>query len=388
MLRNASDKWTRVRHFVERVARVPIHHPNWVFSAITAASILATAMVVLFPVVISHSVFVPMLVAAGLFLSGRWLVRGIGVVLIAYAVGAYLTWGVNGVQLSVLLVMSLVVGIVAPLTSARASAAVPLTVGSGMLSDLRYRLDVQAQLPKLPKNLHVETCVMPARGDAFSGDFVVAAERNGKLAIALTDVSGNGPSAATRALLLSGALSGLLAEMEPAQFLPAANRYLIRQGWRDGFASAIHLCLEMETGAFCLGTAGHPAAVHYHARHRRWEILSGAHGLLLGLFDQGECDYDRVDGVLEPGDALVLYSDGVIEGPGGDLVAGTHQMLASAQSAMAHGLCGAAERICGASAELGGADDRSAVVIWRDTLTPTPVRDDITGSCELLSADS
>ena len=372
MLGNVGEKWTRLRLLARRAARVPINHPDWVFYAILASSVGAAILVVSFPVVISHSAFVPMLVAAGLFLSGKWLVRGIGVILIAYGITAYLTWGVNAVQVSVLLVMAVVVAIVAPLTRARASAAIPLTVGSGMLSELRHRLDVQAQIPPLPADLHVESHVMPARGDAFSGDFVVATRREENVAIALTDVSGNGPSAATRALLLSGAMSSLLAEMTPEQFLPAANRYLIRQGWRDGFASAIHVNLNTETGTFCLGTAGHPAAAHYHAARRRWEILSGAQGLLLGLFEQDEADYHRVEGVLEPGDALVLYSDGVIEGPSGDLVAGTHQMLASAQSAMADGLHGAAERICAASAQLGGADDRSAVVIWRDQVASQP----------------
>lgn len=356
----------RLRHFATRAARVPINHPAWVFYAILVACISASVLVVSFPVVISHSVFVPMLVAAGLFLSGRWLLRGIGVILISYAVTAYLTWGTNAVALSVLLVMAVVVAIVAPLTRARANASVPLTVGSGMLTELRHRLDVQAEIPELPAEFHVESHVMPARGDAFSGDFVVAARRGDQLGIALTDVSGSGPSAATRALLLSGALSGLLGEKEPEEFLPAANRYLIRQGWRDGFASAVHVSINLATGEFCTGTAGHPAAAQYHAAHRRWDMLSGAQGLLLGLFAQEQDDYTRVGGVLEPGDALVLYSDGVIEGPGGDLVAGTHQMLASAQSAMADQMEGAAQRICMSSASLGGADDRSAVVIWRD----------------------
>ena len=372
VLRKAGDLGGAARRFGERVARAPIHHPAWVFALIVLASFCAGLAVIRFPVVISHSVFVPVLVAAGLFLSRAWLVRGISVVLVSYAVAAWMTWGVNAVQLSVLVVMALVVAIVAPLTRARSGASVPLTVGSGMLSELRDRLDIQATIPQLPEHYHVESHVMPARGDAFSGDFVVAARREQRLAVALTDVSGSGPSAATRALLLSGALSGLLAEMEPHEFLPAANRYLIRQGWRDGFASAIHLCLDMETGEFCMGTAGHPAAAQFRSGTRRWEMLNGAKGLLLGLFEQESEDYHRVNGQLQPGDAIVLYSDGIIEGPGGDLVAGTHQMLASAQSAMAQGMSGAAERICAASAQLGGADDRSAVVIWRDGVSATP----------------
>ena len=94
-------------------------------------------------------------------------------------------------------------------------------------------------------------------------------------------------------------------------------------------------------------------------------MITGAAGLLLGLFDQGPQDYARAGGVLEPGDVLLLYTDGVVEGPDGDLAAGTQQMLGLAQRAISAGPEGAAQRICEASARTGGQDDRSVVVIWR-----------------------
>ena len=89
-----------------------------------------------------------------------------------------------------------------------------------------------------------------AYGDAFSGDFVVAnRSRDGKhLEVALVDVSGKGVNAGTRALLLSGAFGGLLGAMEPQKFLPAANAYLLRQDWNEGFATAAHVALDLETG--------------------------------------------------------------------------------------------------------------------------------------------
>ena len=345
---------------------MPINHPSWVFWILSGLSAAAAALVVSFPHTVSHAVFVPLLVIAGLFLSGPTLVRSLGIVLIAYCVAAAATWGVNAVAFSVLMVMALTVLIVAPLTHNRVEASVPLTVGSGMLAELRQRLDTQAQIPDLPDGYAMEAHVMPARGGGFSGDFVATARRGDTLSVALTDVSGHGPSAATRALLLSGALSGLLGETDPEHFLPAANRYVIRQGWRDGFASCVHVALNLESGDFCVGSAGHPAAAHYHAADDRWELLADSYGLLLGVFEQDEADYQRAGGHLEPGDAIVLYTDGVVEGSGGDLVAGTHQMLRSAQKAMErHHMHGAAQRICAVSAALGGDDDRSAVVIWR-----------------------
>lgn len=89
-------------------------------------------------------------------------------------------------------------------------------------------------------------------GQSFSGDFVVAARTNGgrTLEAVLTDVSGKGMDAGSRALLLSGAFGGLLGSLPPHGFLPAANGYLLRQDWDEGFATSIHLVLDLESGDY------------------------------------------------------------------------------------------------------------------------------------------
>lgn len=64
--------------------------------------------------------------------------------------------------------------------------------------------------------------------------------------------------AGSRALLLSGAFGGLLGSLPPHGFLPAANGYLLRQDWDEGFATSIHLVLDLESGDYELLSAGHP----------------------------------------------------------------------------------------------------------------------------------
>lgn len=354
-----------MKQSARRAVLSPRNNPRTVVRFLSLATVLVVVLGILFTAQISHAVFLPLIVTAGLVLSGRPLVHALVVILCGYFIVGVLTWYERQSNLSVAVITVAVFGLVYAFAGTRSTMGVPLSVGASMLKDLRHRLDRQALVPELPDEFRLETCVLPARGDAFSGDFVVSAVRNGHLSIALTDVSGNGPSAGMRALLLSGALSGLLGETAPENFLPAANRYLIRQGWRDGFASALHVSMNVETGRYCLGTAGHPTAAQFHAGSRRWEMVGGASGLLLGLFEQEPEDYVRAEGVLEPGDVLVLYTDGVVEGPGGDLAAGTHQMLAMAQAAIGAGLEGSARRICTASARTGGDDDRSVVVLWR-----------------------
>ncbi|GDY74207.1 hypothetical protein SAV31267_036920 [Streptomyces avermitilis] len=92
----------------------------------------------------------------------------------------------------------------------RSRVGVPWRRGGTMLFDLRERIRVQSKLPKLPLGWHREMALRPAGGQSFSGDFVVAARTNGgrTLEVVLTDVSGKGMDAGSRALLLSGAFGG------------------------------------------------------------------------------------------------------------------------------------------------------------------------------------
>jgi len=206
--------------------------------------------------------------------------------------------------------------------------------------------------------------VESAYGEPFSGDFAVANLSNagGRLEVALVDVSGQGLDAGTRAMLLSGAFGSLLGAMDPAGFLGAANAYLLRQNWNEGFATAIHVALELDTGRFSLGGAGHPPAVKFWAGSGLWQVLDAENGPLLGVMQGGE--FPRAHGQLLRGDALLLYTDGVIETRTRDLTIGIDRMLGVAERLVSQGFTGGASRIC-AAALAGETDDRAVVLIWR-----------------------
>ncbi len=127
-----------------------------------------------------------------------------------------------------------------------------------VLVELRGRLEQQGRLPVLPAGWQAEAVVRPAGGGPFAGDFVVSAcTRDGRrLEVALVDVSGKGVAAGTRALLLSGAMGGLLGRARAEEFLPAANAYLIRSEWDEGFATAVHVVVDLPSGAYALGSPG------------------------------------------------------------------------------------------------------------------------------------
>ena len=98
---------------------------------------------------------------------------------------------------------------------------------------------------------------------------------------------GKGDRAGTRALLLAGAMGGLVTALEPGEFLPATNAYLLNHPWQDGFATAVHLSVDLTSGAFRVWTAGHPPALHWRAGAGRWSPLE-SEGPMLGLIPDAD----------------------------------------------------------------------------------------------------
>jgi Stage II sporulation protein E (SpoIIE) len=237
--------------------------------------------------------------------------------------------------------------------------------GDSVLAELRGRLVQQGQVPVLPAGWRAEALVSPADGGPFAGDFVVSAltGEGRRLEVALVDVSGKGVAAGTRSLMLSGAMGGLLGARRPRDLLPSANAYLHRQAWEEGFATAAHLVLDLHTGDFLLESAGHPPVALFDAGSGRWSLLE-ASGPALGLLPEVDYD-DAVSGRLEHGDALLLYTDGLVEVPGRDLDVGIDKLLGEAERLVPRGFEGGCAQLLRRVAA-GEGDDRGVVLIWRE----------------------
>jgi hypothetical protein len=246
----------------------------------------------------------------------------------------------------------------------RARVGVPWRRGHTMLFDLRERIRVQSRLPHLPAGWHAEMALRPAGGQSFSGDFVVATRTSGGrvLEAVLTDVSGKGMDAASRSLLLSGAFGGLLGSLPPHAFLGAANGYLLRQNWEEGFATSVHLVLDLESGDYELLSAGHLPGVQLHAGTGRWEEKS-AEGPLLGVYDGAE--FQGVKGTLASGDVLMLFTDGLVETAEREIAEGMDRLIGEADRLVGTGFRGAAWRLIEAVAKDVN-DDRALLVVCRD----------------------
>jgi hypothetical protein len=327
-------------------------------------------------------VVIIVVVMSSLILSMNGMLILMGTVVLCLA-AVFAVHGLNAAQLSWSgFVMVTVTGLVGVVQARRRDALGLKEVSAETVIGLiRERLLVQSQLPLVPDGWTVEVQQRPADGAAISGDFVsnrlVCQDGKQILHLAVIDVSGSGITAGPRALLLSGAVGGLLGSVEPEEFLPAANSYLARQQWSLGFASAIYVRLDLATGEYSVRVAGHPPAVHFRPEEAPVWRTSSATGTVLGVLPTltGKVD----DHVLGPGESLFLYTDGVVEDRTRDIDAGTLRLKDNIEllAATANWLGAARYLIERVPTQM--VDDRTVVMIRRHPM-PQSVGTDATGT--------
>ncbi|WP_214415152.1 PP2C family protein-serine/threonine phosphatase [Sphaerisporangium fuscum] len=307
----------------------------------------------------SPSLFILVTLVGGLQLRMRSLAVLVGAVAAALLYIAVVL-GVRSVGPGLLVTIGFTTVLAFLMARTRGKLGVQGLRGDAMLLELRDRLKRQGELPPLPaKEWGSKVVLKQAGGSSFGGDFLVSIRRDDILEVALVDVSGKGVDAGTRALMLSGTFGGLLGSVE--SFLPACNAYLHRQPEGEGFVTAVHLRLDLSTGAYEITSAGHPPVVKFDAGTGTWQV-SAAKGVVLGVVPDLHCEPDS--GVLRKGDALMLYTDGLIEQPGRDIDSGLDRLLGEAERLVPTGfLTGARPLVNSMSA--GHNDDCALILIWR-----------------------
>jgi len=179
-----------------------------------------------------------------------------------------------------------------------------------MDEDLKAARELQSVLlpdaePEI-EGLDAAVRLRPARG--ISGDiYDIFEQPDGQIAIAFGDVSGKGAAAA----LYGGLMSGLLRILarrprRPAAWMRALNEALIERKVEARYVSLLMLLWNPKTRLMVMANAGSlPPMIC-----RNGEILKiRVAGLPLGLLESR--DYEEVEFQAEPGDAVVLYSDGI-----------------------------------------------------------------------------
>jgi len=351
---------TRSRRGVRRLRRGLPRHAKvlWVLVALTVA---IAAVVAVWPGTFPLSTLVIPLLLGSLLLNPRELPWFVVLVMLMLMVGIVRQRmdSKTVIGVTVLFILCFIV----LLTSFRRSRlGVAGMLGESMLVDLRDRILQQGGVPEVGEGWLAEGALRSAGGTPFAGDFVVSStSRDGRrIEIVLVDVSGKGEEAGSRALMLSGAFGGLLGALPSAEFLPAANDYLLREDWEEGFATAVQLSLDLDAGFYEVRAAGHPPPAHLAAGSGRWTVLD-PEGPVLGLV--ADAEFRVVTGRLRHGDALLLYTDGMVETPRREVSLGIDRMLGQSERLLRGSFDGGADRLVEALGSHN--DDRALVVVHR-----------------------
>ncbi|MET9634540.1 SpoIIE family protein phosphatase [Lentzea sp. NPDC006480] len=183
----------------------------------------------------------------------------------------------------------------------------------------RNRLTLQLQQVIMPPThptidafgLHIAVRYRPAAQEELVGgdwyDAVVLPTK--QVLVAVGDITGHGIKGATGMVVLRNALRGLATTgAGPAQVLTWLN--LVAHHLTDNIiATAICGLYDPNTRVLRWARAGHLPPVLI--RDGRGELLPMLPGLLLGAV--AEASYVEGEVLLEPGDTLLLYTDGLIE---------------------------------------------------------------------------
>src|SRR5882762_10196271 len=145
----------------------------------------------------------------------------------------------------------------------------------------------------------------------IGGDYYDFIKReDGRLVIALGDVSGKGTAAALLMSSLHAAIHAQTGSHDTlVETISAVNRYLADNIPPNRFVTLFYAELDPASGAVSFLNAGHNPPLIVHAAGTVEQLASG--GLPLGI--KADADYREGRTTLQQGDVLVIYSDGVTE---------------------------------------------------------------------------
>ncbi len=171
--------------------------------------------------------------------------------------------------------------------------------------------------PRLPEVPGVRLAARYETADRarVGGDFYDVIELpDGSVLLVIGDVRGKGPEAAAVTGLARHTIRGVsLRERQPVAILRALNAVLGADD-TSRFVTACCIRFDPRTGEAGVCVAGHPAPLL--VRDHVVSVVACPTGLLLGEFS--DVPLEEAPLALAPGDALVLYTDGLLGG-GGDV---------------------------------------------------------------------
>ena len=133
-----------------------------------------------------------------------------------------------------------------------------------------------------------------------------------RLGIVLGDVSGKGIAASLyMARLTSDLQHHALLSRQPSQLMESINDLLCRRSKHGMFVTLVYMILDLATGHACFSNAGHLFPLCFLDGDCRLLGTDSTKGPPLGILP--DLPFAQEEFFLEPGQSLILYTDGVTE---------------------------------------------------------------------------
>lgn len=175
----------------------------------------------------------------------------------------------------------------------------------------------QSLLPnKLEEDKDFEIAAFSASADEVGGDYYDTLRINSTtVALIIADVSGKGTTAAFHMSQMKGIFHSLAQQhFDPKEFMQRANQALVYCLERGSFISASYFVVDTESKKVRYSRAGHCPVLYFRAGNTEATYLKDK-GAALGMVRSKDyCNYIETNELsYSPGDAMVLYTDGITE---------------------------------------------------------------------------
>jgi serine phosphatase RsbU (regulator of sigma subunit) len=209
----------------------------------------------------------------------------------------------------------------------------PTALAAALLQERHVTLELQRAILPLHEapfdlpGLRAVVRYLPASADSrVGGDWYITAEMpEGNVLLAIGDVAGHGLDAAAGMARLRGALAGLAITGAPPERLVGWLNDLVHHVAPEHTASVMAGYFDPPSRDFTWAQAGHPPPLLVRGSCAR--PLGQPAGILLGA---GRGGYEAMTVRLEPGDIVLLYSDGLVERRNRSLDEGLSMLAAAA----------------------------------------------------------
>jgi hypothetical protein len=179
---------------------------------------------------------------------------------------------------------------------------------SDQMAAQQIQQTLHAQNPEPLLGYELQTFYKPFRD--VGGDYYDVIELpNNRTLFAVADVSGKGIPAALLAANIQALVRSIASiDADPSTMTKQINKHLSRYTPSDRFATAVFILLNRDSGELVYVNAGHNAPIVFSSGTT---TFLEATGLPLGLI--AEAEYESRTAVIQPGGALLLFTDGLID---------------------------------------------------------------------------